>query len=312
MKRILITGVTGFVGTNLVRYFAPIEGVSLFGHSRDPESAASLLKSFPVTIIPDTDLVTLNQHGITTIIHTAGIAHDLSNTFSTEDYYKVNSGNTRILFDHFRMSAAEDFIFLSSIKAISDGAEVPLTEDMESTPSTDYGKSKREAEIYLLSQQCDVAKRIYILRPCMIHGPGNKGNLNLLYKYVKTGLPYPLAAFENQRSFLSIDNFTSMVGEVIRRDFPSGVYHLADTETLSTKELVRTIGAAMHRNVLLWRVPVFIIKFVFTLIGKKSMLRKLTETMVVSNQKIKAAMGRELPVTAQQGIMETIRSFDEK
>lgn len=49
-------------------------------------------------------------------------------------------------------------------------------------------------------------KNVYIMRPCMIHSPGNKGNLNLLYGVVKKGIPWPLSAFENKRTFTSIDN----------------------------------------------------------------------------------------------------------
>jgi nucleoside-diphosphate-sugar epimerase len=81
-----------------------------------------------------------------------------------------------------------------------------LTEEVEPKPLTHYGKSKLMAEEYILSQPLSVGKSYYILRPCMIHGPGNKGNLNLLYQIVQKGIPYPLAAFENKRSFLSIEN----------------------------------------------------------------------------------------------------------
>ena len=86
-----------------------------------------------------------------------------------------------------------------------------LTEDTIPNPKTHYGISKLQAENYILDQKLPEGKRVYILRPCMIHGPGNKGNLNLLYTLVKKGFPWPLGAFENQRSFLSIDNFQIQV-----------------------------------------------------------------------------------------------------
>src|SRR5690606_8143065 len=123
--------------------------------------------------------------------------------------------------------------------AVADTVEGPLTEDSLANPLTPYGKSKREAEKYLLAQELPIGKRLFIIRPCMIHGPGNKGNLNLLYKVVEKGLPWPLAAFHNQRSFLSIDNLSFLINAMlIDPDLPSGVYNFADDESLSTNELV--------------------------------------------------------------------------
>lgn len=94
----------------------------------------------------------------------------------------------------------------------------------------------------------------------MIHEPGNKGNLNLLYKLISKGIPYPLAAFENKRSFLSVENLCFVIRELLERnDIPSGVYNISDDEALSTNELIRLIGQASHKKALLWKIsPGFI------------------------------------------------------
>ena len=102
---------------------------------------------------------------------------------------------------------------LSSVKAAADEINGELTEEIIPKPSTHYGKSKLLAEEYILSKVLPPGKRVYIIRPCMIHGPGNKGNLNLLYQLVRKNVPWPLASFDNKRSFCSIENLCFVIKE---------------------------------------------------------------------------------------------------
>ena len=80
-------------------------------------------------------------------------------------------------------------------------------------------------------------KKVYIMRPCMIHGPGNKGNLNLLYGVVSKGITWPLGAFENRRSFTSIGNLQEVIKGLLTKDAPSGIYHMGDDETVDVFEV---------------------------------------------------------------------------
>ena len=152
----------------------------------------------------------------------------------------------------------------------------------------------------------------------MIHGPGNKGNLNLLYKLVKKGIPYPLAGFNNKRSFLSVENLCFVINELITRDdIPGGIYQVADDEALSTNEVVSILASSLNRKPKLWKVPSDIITF-FARIGDRlhlplttERLNKLTESYVVSNQKIKKALNKELPLSAMEGLKITTNSFNQ-
>ena len=138
---------------------------------------------------------------------------------------------------------------MSSVKAVADGVEGVLDESVIPSPVTAYGKSKLAAEEYILSQKLPKGKRVYILRPCMIHGPNNKGNLNLLYHFVKKGIPYPFGSFENKRSFVSIDNLCFVIKELIEnKNIPSGVYNISDDQALSTNELVRNDGRSASKT----------------------------------------------------------------
>src|ERR1700733_11450963 len=96
----------------------------------------------------------------------------------------------------------------------------------------------------------------------MIHGPGNKGNLNLLYKFVKKGIPYPLAGFNNKRSFLSVENLCFVINELINNDcIESGIYNVSDDEALSTNQVVSILAKSLNVNPRLWKISPAIIKF---------------------------------------------------
>ena len=254
--------------------------------------------------------------GVQSILHLAGKAHDLKKTSNPEEYYRVNTELTKTIFDAFIDSGAKVFITLSSVKAVADEVEGILTEDHVPNPITHYGKSKLLAEQYIFSKEIPEGKRVYVLRPCMIHGPGNKGNLNLLYKLVSKNSPWPLGAFENKRSFCSIDNLLFIMKELIEReDIPSGIYNVADDEALSTNDVISVLAESQNKTAKIWNVPKGLIKSlaklgdVFHLPLTTERLQKLTESYVVSNQKIKSAIGKDLPVSAKDGLLKTFNSF---
>lgn len=253
---------------------------------------------------------------VKSFVHLAGKAHDLKKVSNDTEYFEVNVELTKKVFKKFLLSNAETFIFISSVKAAADSLNDVLTENHIENPQTAYGKSKLEAEKFLMSHIPIEGKRIIILRPCMIHGPGNKGNLNLLYNVVSKGLPWPLGAFENQRSFCYIDNLCLIINELIENDqIQSGIYNIADDDPVSTNELISLISESQFKAARIWNIPKFII-FTFAKIGNilkfplnTERLQKLTETYIVSNKKIKEAINKPLPFSAKEGLLKTINSF---
>lgn len=312
---ILITGVHGFIGTNLVKQFPPdykIYGVDIVSPEND-----RITRTYgwdELDKLPPVDMV----------IHLAGKAHDTKKHSGTEIYFEVNTGLTQKIFDYFLGSGATKFVFFSSVKAAADF--VPgdiLTEDVKPAPVGPYGESKMKAEEYInekygeYAKTCgETGKQVYILRPAMTHGPGNKGNLNLLYDVVKRGIPWPLGKFDNKRSFTSIDNLSFIINRLAAMDVPSGTYNIADDDPLPTNEIIRIICSVRRKKCRIWNIPVKLITFaagigtILHLPLNKDRLNKLTENYVVSNAKIKAAIGiDELPVNSAEGLKKTIDSF---
>jgi nucleoside-diphosphate-sugar epimerase len=345
---VLITGIHGFVGNNMVNVLRKehtLYGLDIVSPQKD-----GVVKTFSwseLNLIPSVDVV----------IHLAGKAHDTQNKTESQVYFDINTGLTKRIFDWFLISDASKFIFFSTVKAAANrvGDKV-LTEEIAPSPKGPYGESKLAAERYIIDdwekwKKSDTSaslsagrakgrvgdtsaslsaggatgrggelidKKVYILRPCMIHGPGNKGNLNLLFKVQQKGLPWPLGAFENKRSYCSIDNILFVTQKLVEKNIEPGVYQVADDEALSTNELIVIMAASQNKKARIWNISASIIESIAKfgsyvhLPLNSDRLKKLTESYVVSNKKIKQALGIEkMPATVEEGMKKTFESFQE-
>lgn len=312
---ILITGTHGFVGFNLVNTLK-IEN-NLYGLDIISPYKEGIVKTFSWEDL-NFDYLSYISPQFDAIIHLAGKAHDTKNQSEAQVYFDINTKLTQKIYDYFLRSSAKKFIFFSSVKAAADFVvEDKLTENVVPSPVGPYGESKIKAEEYI-QKHFSPDKQVYILRPCMIHGPGNKGNLNLLYNVVKKGIPWPLGNFDNRRSFTSIDNLCYVIEGLLTKNITSGIYHMADDEALSTNQLITIICDVMKKKPYIWNINKGLMEgcaSLGTLLHlplNMERLRKLTENYVVSNEKLKLALGLEkMPVSASDGLFKTIRSFEE-
>ena len=293
--KVLIQGISGFVGQNIVKELGQNFEIVGLNRAINFENQQLFGDAF---------------------INLAAKAHDTLNVTNPSEYYLVNTDLSKSFFDAFLHSTASTFIYFSSVKACADEVSGTLLESDIPNPKTHYGKSKLLAEEYMLSKIIPQGKRVYILRPCMIHGPGNKGNLNLLFNWVKKGYPWPLGAFDNQRSFCSIENVSFVVKELLTRtDIPSGIYNLADNETLSTNQLIKLMGQTLHKDIKIWKINPHVIRF-FASVGamlklpvNSERLHKLTSGYVISNEKLLNALGKPLPMNVRNGMTHTLTQF---
>ena len=300
--KVLITGASGFIGQNLVK------------------NLSEKFEVTPISLRNENWESSLHESDI--IINLVGKAHDHKGKATDEDYIFANVTLVKQIFEAFQTSEAKLFIHISSLAAIEEfESKKPLTEDQECHPISIYARTKREAEKWLLDQKMPPNKKLIILRPPMVHGPGDKGNLKLLYKFVSKGVPYPLSSFANNRSFLSIDNFSFFITQIAVQvdDLQPGIYHIADDESLSTMQIINCINNLQNKNMIILNIP----KKLITALAKigdylpvpinTKKLKKLTSDLLLSNAKIKNALGIEkLPLTALQGLELTLKSFANK
>lgn len=295
--KVVILGSSGFLGRNLSGVFPTSRGLSLRNATwRD-------------NVLNGTDI----------LINLVGKAHDHKGEAKEEDFYYANFELTKQVFEAFIDSPAKLLIHISSIAAVEEvGATDELIEGSSCKPESWYGKSKREAEQWLLEQRLPQDKKLIILRPPMVHGMGDKGSLGLLYNLISKGIPYPLAAFNNKRSFISIDNFTFLIKEIIKNHdrLTSGIYHIADDEPIATKKIIQIIKKTTGKNVINLSLPRFFVRGIakvgdiipIPLNSKR--LKKMTSDLLVSNEKIKKVLDvQHLPLSAEEGMIKTIRSF---
>ena len=308
--KILITGVHGFVGSNLVKALSNehlIYGLDIVSPIKD---GVRFTFSWDYLEKPG------EMPEVDAIIHLAGKAHDTKNEAAADVYFKVNTELTKKIYDYFLASkSAKKFIFFSTAKAAADKVDGVLTEDVIPSPVGPYGESKIAAEKYIQEHLVD-DKQVYILRPCMIHGPGNKGNLNLLYGVVRKGIPWPLGAFENRRTFTSIENLNFVIEGLLTKEVSTGIYNMGDDEALSTNELIEEICKSLGKKAHIWKLPKGLMTGIAMIGGALHLpldserLRKLTENYISSNDKIKKALGVEkMPVDARTGLKKTLDSF---
>jgi nucleoside-diphosphate-sugar epimerase len=290
-KTIFITGASGFVGSNII----------------------SNLTEYNFRKYDRTENIEIMED---IVLHLAGKAHDLKQISNSNEYYEVNTELTKKIFDAFLTSKAKVFITISSVKAIADSIDTELTENHIPIPITHYGKSKLQAEQYILSKKVPIGKRVFILRPCMIHGQGNKGNLNLLFKVVKLGLPWPLGSFKNKRSYCSIDNLCFIINELIlKENIPTNIFNIADDSSISTNEIIELMSKQLGKKHNIWNISKILIIYIAK-IGdylylplNTERLNKLTENYLVSNAKIKKYINKPLPYSITQGLIKTLQSF---
>jgi nucleoside-diphosphate-sugar epimerase len=317
--RILVTGATGFIGTNLVPVLSDagfdVVPFSLRGWRDEP---------FPA--------------GIDAVVNLAGKAHDLDGKSSPDEYFRINTELAERAYSAFLASDAHTFVQLSSVAAVNEESVAGvLDESAAPHPLTPYGRSKLAAERLLLAVEQPEGKRVVILRPTMVHGPGDPGNLGLLFGLISRGVPYPLDAFSGKRTFVSVGNLSWAIAQILAdapdvgrasdagatpgtgnaHRVPTGVYNVADDDPISTADLVDIIGEVTGRRVRHLRVPAPLVRFgarigdvvpVVPLTSRR--LAKLTEDFVVSGDRLRDALGVDrMPTPTVDGLRSSIRAL---
>jgi UDP-glucose 4-epimerase len=288
MKKILVTGANGFVGSQLCPYLQS-QGYSVRAAMRQSQPAWKVCEPVIIGDISARSDWQQALQGVDTVIHLAGRAHVMRE--STDDplslFRQVNVQGSLQLAEQAVAARVRRFIYLSSIKVNGESSSAkPLTAEDPAKPEDAYGQSKWEAEQALRACLAVSDTELVIVRPVLVYGPGVKGNLQSLVKWIRKGVPLPLAGVENQRSLLGIDNLLDFLHLCIEHPAADGeVFLLADGEDLSTPQLIRLLADAMGVTAKLFPVPELLLRLIGRLSGRSAAIDRLCGDLQVDIEK---------------------------
>ncbi|MGI0483428.1 NAD-dependent epimerase/dehydratase family protein [Geminocystis sp. CENA526] len=306
-KSILITGATGFIGSHLLPRLDNYK-VSLAVRN----SSHSTYKNYIVGEIDDRTSWQEALQGIEVVIHMAARAHILQESVANPEteFDRINGEGTINLGKQCIEAGVKHFIFLSSIGAVTTLSDTIINESSPCNPDTPYGKSKLKAEIGI-KQLCENSTMTYtILRPTLVYGANNPGNMERLLKLTAKGLPLPLGGVNNSRSLVYVGNLVDAIITCIdRTEAKNQTFIVSDGEDLSTPELIRRIGKAMNKTPLLLPIPSSLIKRGTKILGKGEVGDRLLGSLQVDNSKIRDTLNWQPPYTVDEGLKITADWF---
>lgn len=320
MKQVLVTGAGGFIGERLCRHLRQ-RGVHIRTLSRRnlPESTDNFAldlagEAFPAELCS----------GIDTVFHLAGKAHALAeNNEDEQQYRQINTEGTRKLLEAAKLAGVNRFVFFSSVKAVGDSDLQPMDETVTVKADTPYGRSKYEAEQLVLHG--GYVPHPVVIRPCMVYGNSDKGNLPRMIKAVRRGLFPPLPELHNRRSMVHVDDVVAVALLAAEKTEAAGqIYIVSDGQSYSTRQLYDFIRAALGKSPMQWTIPLIVFKVlakigdaIGRLRGRRFMfdsdaLWKLTGSAWYSSAKIERELGFRPQQSLQQSLPDIVRFLNLK
>jgi nucleoside-diphosphate-sugar epimerase len=287
MKRVGVTGSTGFVGKRLMEY----NKERFLLHPLD---------------LRKTDIGSLDLGGIDAIVHLAGKAHQMT-PINDSIYFEVNYGVTKKLAEQAKKQGVKQFIYISSTKVYGDDVKEKLNEQSDCKPTDAYGSSKLEAERCLQELESDDFK-IAIVRPPLVYGPGVKGNMIKLLALAKKKYPLPFGNTRNARSMVYVDNLIELIN-VITDKKATGIFIAGDVGPVSTSELITLIRRNFGKSNSLITIPDFIRSIIRQL--KPAFYNRLFGSFVVDNSDTNGRLNFTAPYTTEEGVKQMVNWFQQ-
>ncbi len=315
MRRVLVTGATGFVGVHVCK------ALLAAGYA---VTAATRRTDVP-EIQPDVRIINVGEIGPSTdwqealddvefVVHAAARTHVLRERpdVSERSYRRINLDATKTLATQAAKSGVRRFIFLSSVKAGGEFSNPgrPLRAEFSPSPEDAYGRTKLEAEEVLVEIACMAHMDVLILRAPLIYGPGVKGNMLSLFMAVNKGMILPLKHINNKRDLIYVSNLVDAIMRILeRKTFSKKIYYVCDGEPVSTADLVRQISCVLDRPARLFSVPISILKILSWVMGQSNGIRKLTQTLEVDGTEFCKDAEWGSPFSMKEGLASTAAWF---
>mgnify|MGYP001070577145 CR=1 FL=1 len=304
--KVLITGATGFIGSSVAKVVANDGLFQLSLCSRQGVLSTPDIACYTIDDLnKDTDWKSI-VGGQDVVIHTAGVAHQKVRKPSDCDLMtQVNVEGTVHLAQESAQAGVKRFIFISSIGVHGQRSLKPFGPEDQISPVDQYALSKYEAEIALFDISKNTGMEVVIIRPPLVYGPKAPGNFSSLVKLVQKRVPLPFGLIKNKRSFVGIGNLVDLIIRCV--DHPDAVGQkllVSDGVDLSTAEFVRLISRYAAKRSLLVPVPVSVLKFMISLIGKKQLSDKLFSDLQVDSSYTEKVLDWKPPYTIDQGMKQ--------
>lgn len=305
MSLIMVTGSSGFVGSNLVHTLRS-NAMNVRAISREKRPDTEALRSYS----PDTDW---SQHlkGVDCIIHLAARVHVMKETAPDPltAFAEANYHSTLNLARQAASAGLRRFIFVSTIKVNGERTEdgAPFTSASLPNPQDPYARSKFEAERELFALGKSTGMEITIVRPPLVYGPGVGGNFRLLMRWAKSGLPSVFPKVKNKRSMIFIDNLTDLLRVAIHQPNAANRLFLAsDKEALSTHAILYQLITAYGKTPRSVPLPLAAIICAGKTLRREQAVLRLTESLEVEISETAYKLGWEPPFSALHGLSKTV------
>ena len=277
MKKLLITGSSGFIGSYFVNKYNDKYQIQKYSFLKD-------------------NINTLDYHNLNTVIHLSALVHQMGGA-SKEEYERVNVTQTLSLAHKAKESGVKHFVFMSSVKVYGEETDIAYREDSLCKPEDEYGRSKLKAEIELQKLEDSIFK-VSIIRTPIVYGYGVKANIKNLINLVEKVSILPFGGIENRRSMVYIGNLCNLIDVVIDKKI-SGIFLASDDKAISTTRLIELIAKELNRKIYLVKVPFFetLLKVV-----KPDFHKRLYGSLEVDNNKTKEILDFKNLYTVEEGV----------
>jgi nucleoside-diphosphate-sugar epimerase len=291
MHEALLTGAGGFVGRALARHLPGCRALSLGAGDWEARLAAAPLAG-------------------ATVFHLAARVHD-PRAADVDAFHRDNVEKTRRLGEAAARRGARRLVFVSSIKVHGEesGARAFRPAD-EPAPQDAYGRSKMEAERALAQLATEHGLAVVVVRPPLVLGPGARGNLESLMALADSPWPLPLAAIDNRRSFVHVDDLARLLLLCGSEEGAVGRTFIgAHAQSVSTPQLVGALRRALGRPERLFPLPPAILEATAALAGQGARARRLTRSLVGDPSEARERLGWSAGISIDGAAQEMARAW---
>ena len=312
MKKILLTGSSGFIGSELLRQlYSKNYFVHTSSRSKKLQQKKNGIINFEISEIDNNTNWLEALDKVNCIIHCAGLAIE-TNKIESESYKKVNVDGTYNLAKQAAQKGVKRFIFISTIKVNGDKTDKKsfFYHSDKPNPGDVYAKSKWQAEQKLIELSKQTLMEIVIIRSPIVYGKGVKGNFLRLLGLVEKSYPLPFASINNLRSFIALENLVDLILLCIEHPKAAGeILLVSDDNDISTPDLIRILAKEMKKSSLLFKVPLSLIKLIGKVFHKSSEVDRLLSSLRVDCSYTRQILDWEPPVGFDKALSITVNWY---